>query len=293
MEKNSTNTDKEKKDFFFPILSINQISDIEDYKNYDDYKILDTESKFNSTSLYFNNPPKKRNFDSLNHTDLNQISDINSKDISNSSKKMLQKKINNSNKKKEYVISKRDSLLRKAKRIALASLLKYDNDMISKIYKNNIGQGAHKKELYKIGHLPIRCSNALFNIELLKKPHGEILSENITSKYTNIPLDHNKTIINQLKNEKDEEKKELFNNLFNITLLECINHLIGKYHYKELEGIEEIYEREICNLKETEEYKEQLRNIFNEYENIYNDKKPRKQKTKKSNKSHNSIKSNK
>ena len=286
MEINTTNTFRDKIDFFFPNLSINQNSDNEDYKIYDGFKFLDTESKFYNSSLNLINPSIKKNFDSLNHIDINQISNMNSKDKSIDSKKnLLKKKRNNSNEKKEMIKTKRDNLLRKAKRIALASLLKYDNDMISKIYNYNIGEGIHKKELYINGHFQIKCSSTSFNKELLKKPQGEILSENITSKFTNIPPDHNKTIINQLKNEKDEEKKELFDKLFNITLLECINHLSGKSHCKELEGIEEIYENLIFNLKGSEEYKEKLRNIFNEYERIYNEKKPRKRKTKKSNKS--------
>ena len=57
-----------------------------------------------------------------------------------------------------------------------------------------------------------------------------------------------------LLNEKDEEKRKIFQNLFNRTLLECIDHLIGKKTYKELEGLEEIYKNEMMELGGDEEY---------------------------------------
>ena len=121
----------------------------------------------------------------------------------------------------------------------------------------------------------------LFNQELLKKSQGEILSSNITTRFTNYPLDHNKKLIEELINEKDLEKREIFNNLFSKTLLECIEHLIGKKHFKELEGLEKIFETKMLNLNESEEYKEKLKNVFNNIEKIYNEKKARKQKSKK------------
>lgn len=63
--------------------------------------------------------------------------------------------------------------------------------------------------------------------------------------------------------------------------MECIQHLIGKKHFKELEGLEKIFETEMSSLNENDEYKEKLKNVFNNIEKIYNDKKARKKKSKK------------
>jgi hypothetical protein len=116
---------------------------------------------------------------------------------------------------------------------------------------------------------------------LLKRTQGEILSSNITTRFTYYPLDHNKKLIEELINEKDLEKREIFRNIFNKTLLECIEHAIGKKHFKELEGLEIIFEKELLNLNENDEYKKQLKNVFNDIEKIYNEKKARKKKSKK------------
>ena len=152
--------------------------------------------------------------DTDNHIEFNPIVDIRSRNSLFDTISLLEKKRNNSFEKIEIDISKRDNLMRRAKRIPLESLLQFDNDIIKKTYNYNIGNGIHKKILYKNSHFQIKRSDTIFNINLLKKPHGDILSEKITSKFTNIPLDHNKTLINQLKNEKDEDKKELPNEMY-------------------------------------------------------------------------------
>ena len=42
-----------------------------------------------------------------------------------------------------------------------------------------------------------------FNQEFLNKSIGDIFSENISTKYTNYPLSHNKDLIQDLLNDKD------------------------------------------------------------------------------------------
>ena len=115
----------------------------------------------------------------------------------------------------------------------------------------------------------------------MKKTQGEILSEDITTKFTNFPHDHNKTLINNLLNDVDKIKREKFRNLFNKTLSECIDHLIGTKKSKDLEGLEKIFDSEIKKINKNKEYIEKLKNIFNDYKKIYKEKIPRKMKPKK------------
>ena len=282
MEKNPFN--EKEQDFFFPQLSTNEKYDLEMLKMNDNLS-LDNELKPNITTFSFFETQNYNNFDLFKFKGLNKISSDTISNDSNSSKNILQKKRNFSfdrkGEKEDLDKYTRDHLLRKVKKIALDSLLKFDNDIIKKIYNNNIGNGVYIKKLFKNNYFQIKCIGAIFNKELLKTSQGEILSSNITTRYTNYPLDHNKKLIEMLINEKDLEKREIFKNLFSKTLLECIEHSIGKKHFKELEGLENIFEKEILNLNEDEEYKEQLKNVFNDIEKIYNEKKARKKKSKK------------
>ena len=282
MEKNPFN--EKEQDFFFPQLSTNEKYDLEMLKMNDNLS-LDNELKPNITNFSFFEAQNFNNFDLFKFKDLNKISSDTISNDSNSSKNILQKKRNFSfdrkGEKEDLDKYARDNLLRKVKKIALDSLLKFDNDIIKKIYNNNIGNGVYIKKLFKNNYFQIKCIGVIFNKELLKTSQGEILSSNITTKYTNYPLDHNKKLIEELINEKDLEKRDIFKNLFSKTLLECIEHIIGKKHFKELEGLEKIFEAKMLNLNENDEYKEQLKNVFNDIEKIYNEKKARKKKSKK------------
>ena len=42
--------------------------------------------------------------------------------------------------------------------------------------------------------------------------------------------------------KKDEEKKHTFEDLFNLTFLECLNHFTGKDYIKELDGFKDLNE---------------------------------------------------
>lgn len=281
MEKNPFN--EKEQDFFFPHLSTNEKYGIEMLKMNDNLS-LDNDLKPNMTTFSFLETQNYKDFDLFKFKELNLASsDVNSND--SNSLNILQKKRNLSFDKKgekedldKYL---RDNLLRRVKKIALDSLLKFDNDIIKKIYKNNIGNGIVIKKLFKNNYFQIKCIGVVFNKELLKRSQGEILSSNITTRFTYYPLDHNKKLIEELINEKDLEKREIFRNIFNKTLLECIEHAIGKKHFKELEGLEIIFEKELLNLNENDEYKKQLKNVFNDIEKIYNEKKARKKKSKK------------
>ena len=130
-----------------------------------------------------------------------------------------------------------DNLRRKCKHFLLKYLLKFINDDIKNIYKNNIGCGILKKELQTINQSQKSDATVNFNKALLKKTIGEIFSEDISRRYTIYPLDHNKNIINSLMNEKNENIKIHFTKLFNLTFDECLKHFIEKEQIDELLGL--------------------------------------------------------
>lgn len=269
---------------FRPLLFINDNFDLSIYKNDCDFSQTN-DLNLNLSSLPLIDPPMIEQFDKYNIKDINQKSDIFSKDTSNNTGSILQKKRNKSLNKQEEKedIDKysKNTLICRVKKIIFDSILNYDNYIISKMYNNKIGNGINIKKLFKTNHFQVKCSGSNFNKELLKKTQGEIFSSSITTKYKNYPLDHNKQLIKKLLNEENKEKRKIFENVFNKTLLECIEHLIGKKEYEGLEGLEKFYENEIINVKLDQHNKELLKIIINNYENIINNKKPRKKKTKK------------
>ena len=264
-------------------FSIGQKFDLEYYRYFESWHTLENED-ISSSSFY------EFDFDGTNKNDTNPVLNNNQKETSNTNNSLLQQKRNNSDlepKKEEkeeencYDKNNLDNFIRRIKKLAFNSILKYDNKVISEMYNNRLGHGINIKKLLKNNHFQIKCTGTIFNKELLKKTQGEILSENITTRFTNFPRDHNKNLIINLLNEEDKVKKERFKNLFNKTLSECIDHLIGVKKSKDLEGLEKIFENELKNIKKTKEYIENLKNIFNDYKKIYDGKIPRKMKSKK------------
>ena len=94
---------------------------------------------------------------------------------------MLNQKTKNKENKEEFKREENkyplDNLLRRAKRIALDSIRKYDNIIIDELYNHNLGNGVNKKKLLKNDHSQIKCTGTLFNKALLKKTQGEIFSK--------------------------------------------------------------------------------------------------------------------
>ena len=80
--------------------------------------------------------------------------------------------------------------------------------------------------------------------------------------------------------EKDLIKKDFFNNLFNLTFLQCLEHYRGSKFYNELNGMR-LYEEDFNNVKDNELY-ESLKVLFlNDFENKINKRRSRKPRRKK------------
>ena len=151
------------------------------------------------------------------------------------------------------------------------------NQKIKDIYNGKIGDSIFKKELLTLNKTQIYNTNVNFNKNFLSKTLGEIFSDDISTKFTCYRPDHNKLLIISLKNEEDQNKKNYFTKLFNITYLQCIYHIIGYQKIDELSGL-------ICisqlkeEMSEEKEYIQCIEYFLNNYEKITKNKRSRQRK---------------
>ena len=244
------------------------------------------EDKFNKFSFFIK---KKQNFLISENIKENQKQKINFSQI-NLLQNNLKPKLNKGRKRKDDNSKGKhnkfsdDNLRRKVKVLVINFALDFINEKIKVVYKGNIGQGIMKKQL-----LPINLINkSNITIEhsktLLNKTLGEILSEDISTRYTNYYPKYNKKLIERLLKDEDEKKRLYFQKIFNITFLQCIKSLNGGYICEELKGFKTLSELKNKNkIKEAEpEYIEQLELYLSKFEeNIKNKKGRRLKKIKK------------
>ena len=242
------------------------------FNNNCNYKKFDTinEIYYNEYSSLFTKNNETNKYDNLNITsDIKSLGNILTKKSSikdTQHNNIVNKDLIDENEKLSI-----SNLIRKAKNVLFTSLLKYDNYIISKVYDNKLGNGINIKKLFKINHFQIKNVSKKFNKELLITPQGVIFSSDISKKFSSYPFDHNKQLIKKLLNEKDEEKNKIFNNLFNRTLLECINHLLDIKKLEALEGLNKFFDDEIIELED--QYKESLKKVIKDLGSIFTIKK--------------------
>ena len=170
-----------------------------------------------------------------------------------------------------------DNIRRKIKHLVLKSFVSFFNEKIKEIYKGDIGQNILKKELLPLNKGVKFESSVKFNQILLERKLKDIYSENITTRFTNFPLDHNIKLIHKLINEKEEEKRHYFINLFNLTFLDCLNHYRGAYTIEELKGMKCF--KEVQNeFDNDQDYKTILQYHLNNFDKTLKIIKPRKPK---------------
>ena len=192
----------------------------------------------------------------------------------------LQKKTKKNTKAKYNKYNKPIKIINKCKHLLLNAIFDFINNKIKELYNNDIGKGVFEKQLKTLNKKEKSESNVNFNKELLNRTIKDIFSESISGKYTFYPQDYNKKIIESLLGEKDLIKKDFFNNLFNLTFLQCLEHYRGSKFYNELNGMR-LYEEDFNNVKDNELY-ESLKVLFlNDFENKINKRRSRKPRRKK------------
>ena len=157
--------------------------------------------------------------------------------------------------------------------------MKFINNKINEFYEGNIGNGIFRKELLTINQKQKANAKVQFNQEFLNKILGDIFSEDISTRFTIYPLNHNRQVITDLRNETDVSKRIYFNNLFNISFLECLKHFRGDIVIDELIGLSGMKNVEET-FKEDYEYLETLQYYIMNYEDITKNKKKRNRKKK-------------
>ena len=138
-----------------------------------------------------------------------------------------------------------DNMFRTIRINVIKELIDFINKLIFKTYNGKIGQGRFIMKLFNFEQS--KNKNVKENKDFINKSLKEIFSVDITKKYNNYNKSHNKDLITKLLNEEDYEKKYIFENIFKIKFIDCLDHLCGKNNFKELEGIrpfDEIFQEE-------------------------------------------------
>ena len=193
--------------------------------------------------------------------------------------KTIQKKVG---RKRKNDISKRshnkysdDNLRRKCKHLVLNCVKDFINEKIKFLYNDDIGNSIYKKEILSFNKEQKYNATVDFNKCFLYKKLKDIFSEKISTKFTNYDSKHNKILIENLENDKDEYKSQYFKKLFSITFIDCVKHFSGTEYFKELDGMkcfDEVKEQ----FNNENDYVNILSYYLMNYEEIINRKKARK-----------------
>ena len=234
-------------------------------------------------------PIEKNTFfiNQLNKEDKNEQKEklkngIDSIDNKIENKELLNKKrkANNKNEHQSRIAS--DNIIKKIRIMILNAIIKFINEKLKIFFNNDIGKGICIKQLLPINRTILSHSSVEYDKEFLNKKLKEILSP-ISNKYTNALNTKNKDLIQDLINLEDKGK--YFQELFDLSFLDCLKHISGtKYSdlLNDLPNIDNILiqDKKNINEKEINNYKY----IINNYELIIEHKKARNKKKPKNNK---------
>ena len=171
-----------------------------------------------------------------------------------------------------------DNIIRKVKNAILQNTRIFINSKIKTIYEYKNNKFSKRKELLKMKKSQPISSRVDYNKNFLEKNLGEIFSDNISSKYIKYPSSHNKKLIESLINDEDEQKRKIFNAIFNfnLTFLDCLNHFRGSKIIEELKGLNNLEEYlKRAKIIKDKEYCTIFKYFVNNFEKIIMDKKSR------------------
>ena len=166
----------------------------------------------------------------------------------------------NNNKNKKYIP---DNDLKKIRSMILDCLIEFINNKIKEFKNNKIKAGICKLQFLPINKEDLYHSKVEDDKQFLNKEIKEILSWNISNKYTNFLKDANSELV---KNLISSEYGEYFRALFKLTFLDCLNYINGTKNSILLDGFPKIEEiivnKGIKNKQDIERYI----NYINNYE---------------------------
>ena len=221
------------------------------------------------------NFPESINEDNKQNITLNSTNEIY---FYNNANILLNNKRNDNNKKQSSKHTKYsyDNLKRECKHLVIENVMKFINNKIYEVYEGNIDNGLLKKKLLKLNQAQKINADVEFNKIFLNKTLKDILSQNITKQITLYEPDHNKKVIDKVISEK----KDIFEKIFNLTFIQCLDHFIENKKIEELNGLTLYSElkEEIINKYENdgESYYENLKLFLKQFQNKINCAKSRK-----------------
>ena len=225
------------------------------------------------------NFPESINEDNKQNITLNSTNEIY---FYNNANILLNNKRNDNNKKQSSKHTKYsyDNLKRECKHLVIENVMKFINNKIYEVYEGNIDNGLLKKKLLKINQAQKINADVEFNKIFINKTLKDILSQNITKQITLYEPDHNKKVIDKVISEK----KDIFEKIFNLTFIQCLDHFIENKKIEELNGLTLYSElkEEIINKYENdgESYYENLKLFLKQFQNKINRAKSRKKRKK-------------
>ena len=204
----------------------------------------------------------------------NQNTDTNS----NNNENLMNKKRKRSNELiNELNCYNPDKIRKKIRIMTLRSVGIFINKQIKIIYNNDIKKGILERQFIEMNKKNLSHSTVEFDKNFLKKKLKEILSEKISEKYSNYPPDKNKKLVEELINS--EIGGPYFQKLFELTFLDCLEHIRGSQKFNELIGLMNM--EKMLNYEEFKIDKNDIQlyeGFINTYEKIINEKKSRKPK---------------
>ena len=265
----------------YPGFNINKNNQI----NFEELDLSVDLSKINNTSKSMKQSKKKYSNISVRHIK-NKIFNITKKAKINKIKNLNTdktdystiKETKNNNFINEIYIP--DIFVKKIKMLVLKKSYNFINEKIIKIFNNNIGKCICIKQLLPINKFVLYHSSVEEDKEFLNKKLKDIFSS-ISNKFTSVLNTKNKNLIDDLINL--EEHGKYFSELFELSFLDCLEHIRGTKNSElldELPKIDDIINNEgILDEDEINIYKD----VINNYELIIEKKKKRRTKKTKKN----------
>ena len=196
--------------------------------------IIKKDTKENNKEINENNNIgiiKEEDIFKINKDEFNNIIISNEKNEDNNLNK--KRKRNNN---KNYFNS--DKIIKKIRVSILNAIIRFINKKIEIDFNNNLGIGINLKQFLQISKKDLSHSKINFDQEFLRKTLKEILSFNISEKYSNYISTHNKNLVNYLLNL--DNKDENYKKLFELTFLDCIEYIRGTKYINILDGLDKI-----------------------------------------------------
>ena len=179
-------------------------------------------------------------------------------------KKKGRPKIKNT-KKKTHTKNSKDNRKCKIKNLLLKSIRKYINTKIDIKYK--IGK-KYDGQLLITKKKENQNESICFYRTFFQKTIRDIFSEDISNRYQNCSKTHNKELIEKLLNDNNEENRKYYNELFELKLINCLQHFRKYALYSCLKGLKTFKEmkHELKKKGEEDDYIKNLKKSLDELE---------------------------